>query len=72
MMDPQMDVREDRLTKQLTDEWSVMVGLQWHTDRQTGAYLHTQEHQKCDYPIVLHAMTVGQNSDGGDLITDQF
>lgn len=51
MMDPRMDVREDRLTHQMKDEWILMAGCSGTLTDKQGPTLHTQEHQKCNYPI---------------------
>lgn len=57
MMHQRMDVREDRLTHQMKDEWRLMVGSSGtltykQTDRQEQT-LHKQVLQKYNYPVTF-------------------
>lgn len=80
MMDPRMDVREDRLTKQLKDEWSLMAGLQWHTDRQRRPIYTHRSTQNVIIPSFYMQWLLAKNifcwwcvsSDGADLIREIF
>lgn len=56
MMDQRMDVREDRLTHQMKDEWCLIVGCSGIlSDRQTDrGIFYTQVIQNCMYTIFFY------------------
>ena len=62
VMDPGVDVRGDRLTQRMKDEWGLMAGCSdTLTDRQS--YSTRKSATKMFlYPIISHAIFFGQRA----------